>query len=70
MPLGNRSRLQRTVQPPEEVQQAGETGSAVGKKTGQFLHGMVSFYGNMMKGAVKKVKEARTEQDSSSSGYG
>jgi polyhydroxyalkanoate synthesis regulator protein len=44
-------------------------GSAVGKKTGQFLHGMVSFYGNVMKSAVNKVKEARAEK-TSDSGYG
>lgn len=68
MPLGNRTRLQRTVQPPLEEQSADQT---IGKRSGQFIHGMANFYGNIMKGAVNKIKEGRkssSQQAQSSDG--
>lgn len=58
MPLGNKSRLQRTAQPPL-LEEPKPEGSSIGKRSGQFIHGMANFYGNIMKGAANKIKEGR-----------
>ena len=63
MPLG-KSRL-RTIKTPEpEVPVAGAeqfgTDDA-GKRTGEVISGMASFYGNIMKSAVEKVKKRESE---------
>jgi hypothetical protein len=54
MPLNNKTRLQ-SVQTPDPSQFQPQQ-QMTGKRTGQFLSGMMSFYGNILKGATSRLK--------------
>jgi hypothetical protein len=55
MPLNNKTRLQ-SVQTPDPSQFQPQQQQTTGKRTGQFMSGMVNFYGNILKGAASKLK--------------
>jgi hypothetical protein len=65
MPLNNKSRLQKVQAPDPTQQQQGQTGlpADMGKRTGSFVKGMFGFYGNVMKGAAKKLKGHGQEEE-------
>lgn len=62
MPLG-KTRLPKVQAVPDSqpsMEGIGLNMGDAGKRTGQVVQGMASFYGNIMNGAVKKIKEKKT----------
>jgi hypothetical protein len=62
MPLNNKTRLQ-AVQAPDPSQFQPQAQQTTGKRSGQFLSGMLSFYGNILKGATNKLKGRGQQQE-------
>lgn len=63
MPLG-KTRLPKVQSNPEAQQPMEGFGTFAvdaGKRTGKFVGGMVGFYGNVMDGAVKRIKEHKSQ---------